>query len=247
MKRQFIQIPIEIWNLDQLHPNERVLLAEVLNFEKQGKECFASNEHFADLLNVSEATARGYISKLVNAGFLVREGDRYNRRLRKSTQTNAQNSADECANPRKRVRKSTQTSAQNSAHNRTYNRTSNRTIKKDAHTRVVVLPFQTELFQSAWNEWKEYKRTDHRFKYKTAQSEQRALIKLQNEHPEESDAINAIHTAIANGWKGLVFGKPTNGRINAGRAKDLKSDVNREKFRELAETGRITTDRRNVF
>ena len=247
MKRQFIQIPIEIWNLDQLHPNERVLLAEVMNFEKQGKECFASNEHFADLLNVSEATARGYISKLVNAGFLVREGDRYNRRLRKSTQTNAQNSADECVNPRKRVRKSTQTSAQNSAHNRIDNRTVNRTIKKDAHTRVVVLPFQTDSFESAWNEWKEYKRTDHRFKYKTAQSEQRALMKLQNEHPEETDAINAIHTAITNGWKGLVFGKSTNGRINGGRAKDLKSDFNREKFRELAETGRITTDRRNVF
>ena len=247
MKRQFVQIPIEIWNLDQLHPNERVLLAEVLNFEKQGKECFASNEHFADLLNVSEATARGYISKLVNAGFLVREGDRYNRRLRKSTQTNAQNSADECANPRKRVRKSTQTSAQNSAHNRTYNRTSNRTIKKDAHTRVVVLPFQTELFQSAWNEWKEYKRTDHRFKYKTAQSEQRALMKLQNEHPTETDAIEAIHTAIANGWKGLVFGKSKNGRPNARRAQNLESDVNREKLAEFARTGRINADGGNVL
>ena len=76
MKRKFVSIPIDIWNLGELHPNERVLLAEVLNFEAQGKECFASNAHFADLLNVSEATARGYISKLVNAGFLVREGDR---------------------------------------------------------------------------------------------------------------------------------------------------------------------------
>ena len=247
MKRAGLFIPIDIWNLGELHPNERVLLAEVLNFESQGKECFASNAHFAELLNVSEATARGYISKLCNAGFLIREGDRYNRRLRKSAQTSAQIRADECVKSRKRVRKSTQTSAQNSAHNKTYNKTENKTLNKSAHTRDVVLPFQTDTFESAWNEWKEYKRTDHRFKYKTAQSEQRALIKLQNEHPTETDAIEAIHTAIANGWKGLVFGKSKNGRPNARRAQNLESDVNREKLAEFARTGRINTDGGNVL
>ena len=247
MSRKYVSIPIDIWNLGELHPNERVLLAEVLNFESQGKECFASNAHFADLLNVSEATARGYISKLCNAGFLVREGDRYNRRLRKSAQTSAQIRADECVNPRKRARKSTQTSAQNSAHKLTSKLTSKLTLEKSAHTRKVVLPFQTEAFEAAWNEWKEYKRTDHRFKYKTAQSEQRALMKLQNTHGTETEAIDAIHTAIANGWKGLVFGKPTNGRTNARRAQNLESEVNREKLAEFARTGRIDPNGGNVL
>ena len=245
--RKGIFVPLDIWNLGELHPNERVLLAEVLNFESQGKKCFASNAHFADLLNVSEATARGYVSKLCNAGFLVREGDRYNRRLRKSAQTNAQIRADECVNPRKRARKSTQTSAQNSAHNKTYNNTLKNTLKESAQAREVVLPFQTDTFTAAWQEWKEYKRTDHRFKYKTAQSEQRALMKLQNEHPTETEAIEAIHTAIANGWKGLVFGKPKNGRPNARRAQNLESDLNREKLAEFARTGRINADGRNVL
>lgn len=247
MKRAGLFIPIDIWNLGELHPNERVLLAEVLNFESQGKQCFASNAHFADLLNVSEATARGYISKLVNAGFLIREGDRYNRRLRKSAQTSAQIRADECVNPRKRTRKSTQTSAQNSAHNKTYNKTENKTLNKSAQARDVILPFQTEAFEAAWNEWKEYKRTDHRFRYKTAQSEQRALIKLQNTHGTETEAIDAIHTAIANGWKGLVFGKSKGGRTNARRAANLESNVNREKLAEFARTGRINSDGRNVL
>ena len=246
MKRKYVSIPIEIWNLSELHPNERVLLAEVASFDDQNKECFAGNEYFATLLNVSEATTRGYISNLIARGFLIREGSRYDRRLRKSAQTNAQNSANECVKSRKRVRKSTQTNAQNSAHTNIYTNSLTKSYTKSAHP-TVVLPFESDEFRDAWNEWKEYKQTDHRFKYKTAQSEQRALIKLQNEHPEETDAINAIHTAITNGWKGLVFGKSTNGRINGGRAKDLKSDLNREKFRELAETGRITTDRRNVF
>ena len=104
MKRKYVSIPIEIWNLSELHPNERVLLAEVASFDDQNKECFAGNEYFATLLNVSEATARGYISNLIARGFLIREGSRYNRRLRKSAQTNAQNSANECVKSRKRVR-----------------------------------------------------------------------------------------------------------------------------------------------
>ncbi|MGA1073429.1 MAG: hypothetical protein ACO3S3_12275, partial [Pseudohongiellaceae bacterium] len=210
------------------------------------KECFAGNEYFATLLNVSEATARGYISNLIARGFLIREGSRYNRRLRKSAQTNAQNSANECVKSRKRVRKSTQTSAQNSAHTNISTNTSTNTFTKSAHP-TVVLPFESDEFRDAWNEWKEYKRTDHRFKYKTAQSEQRALMKLQNEYTDQNEAIDAIHRAIANGWKGLVFKQPTNGRTHRAGARNLENSVNQQKLAEFARTGRITTDRRDVF
>jgi len=244
--RKYVSIPIEIWNLSELHPNERVLLAEVASFDEQEKECFAGNEYFATLLNVSEATARGYISNLIARGFLIREGSRYNRRLRKSAQTNAQNSANECVKSRKRVRKSTQTSAQNSAHTNIYTNTSTNTFTKSAPP-TVVLPFESDEFREAWNEWKEYKRTDHRFKYKTAQSEQRALMKLQNEYTDQNEAIDAIHRAIANGWKGLVFKQPTNGRTHRPGARDLENSVNQQKLAEFARTGRITTDRRDVF
>jgi DNA-binding MarR family transcriptional regulator len=246
MKRKYVSIPIDIWNLSELHPNERVLLAEVASFDDQNKECFAGNEYFATLLNVSEATARGYISNLIARGFLIREGSRYNRRLRKSAQTNAQNSADECVKSRKRVRKSTQTNAQNSAHTNISTNTSTNTFTKSAHP-TVVLPFESDEFLDAWNEWKEYKRTDHRFKYKTAQSEQRALMKLQNEYTDQNEAIDAIHRAIANGWKGMVFKQPANGRTHRAGAGNLKNSINQQKLAEFARTGRITTDRRNVF
>jgi len=246
VKRKYVSIPIEIWNLSELHPNERVLLAEVASFDDQNKECFAGNEYFATLLNVSEATARGYISNLIARGFLIREGSRYNRRLRKSAQTNAQNSANECVKSRKRVRKSTQTSAQNSAHTNISTNTSTNTFTKSAHP-TVVLPFESDEFLDAWNEWKEYKRTDHRFKYKTAQSEQRALMKLQNEYTDQNEAIDAIHRAIANGWKGLVFKQSTNGRTHRPGARALENSINQQKLAEFARTGRITTDRRDVF
>ena len=242
MKRKYINIPIDIWNLSELHPNERVLLAEVASF----KECFAGNAHFAKLPNVSEATARGYIYNLVKRGYLIREGSRYNRRLRKSAQTNAQNSADECAKQRKRVRKSTQTSAQNSAHTNTYTNTPTNTPTKSTPSRAgVVLPYETEKFREAWAEWLEYKRTDHRFKYKTAQTEQRALMTLANEHPTESKAIEAIHRAIANGYKGLVFDTPKSRRTRTSGKTALEGGELSDQLRELAETGNITGNNRN--
>ena len=242
MNRKYINIPIEIWHLSELHPNERVLLAEVASF----KECFAGNDHFAKLLNVSEATARGYIYNLVKRGYLIREGSRYNRRLRKSAQTNAQNSANECVNPRRRVRKSTQTSAQNSAHTNTYTNTPTITSTKSTPARAgVVLPYETEKFREAWAEWLEYKRTDHRFKYKTAQTEQRALMTLANEYTTETAAIEAIHRAIANGYKGLVFDSSKSRRTRTSGKAALEGGELGDQLRELAKTGNITGDNRN--
>ena len=132
-----------------LAPNERILLAEVASFD----QCWAGNDHFAQLLHVSEDTARGYIYNLIEKGYLIREGTRYRRRLRKSTQTNEQISANECANPRKGMRKSTQTSAQNSPQTNIKTKTTTNTITKGAQVRGVVLPFETKEFAKAWTEW----------------------------------------------------------------------------------------------
>ena len=247
MKRTGVFIPIEVWNLSELHPNERVLLAEVASFEDKGRPCFAGNDHFADLLNVSNDTARGYISKLVNAGFLVREGDRYNRRLRRIAQTSAQISADERVNPRKRARKSTQTSALNSPHTNTVLIHNTDTLTKGAKPPDLVLPFDTEKFAAAWKEWIDYKKAAHKFSYKTPQSEQRALITLSNAYKEESESIERIHIAIANGWRGFVFDTSKTRRTQSPRARNIETDENREKLRELATTGRIDSNSKRMF
>lgn len=247
MKRTGVFIPIEVWNLGELHPNERVLLAEVASFEDKGRPCFAGNDHFADLLNVSNDTARGYISKLVNAGFLVREGNRYNRRLRRIAQTSAQISADERVDSRKRARKSTQTSALNSPNTNTVLIHNTDTLTKRAKTPDLVLPFDTEKFAAAWKEWIDYKKAAHKFSYKTPKSEQRALITLANAYEEETDAIERIHQGITNGWKGLVFDSSKDRRTHAPRARNIETSENRDKLRELAETGRIDVDRARMF
>lgn len=246
MSRKYVSIPIEIWNLSELHPNERVLLAEVASFDEQGKPCFAGNDHFAKLLNVSEATARGYISSLISAGYLIREGSRYNRRLRKSAQTNAQNSADECVKSRRRVRKSTQTSAQNSAHTNTYTNTLTKTITKSTHSRAdLVLPWESDQFKSLWTEWKK-DRKERRIKNYTQRGEQAVLKKLYDAtNGNEADAIERIEIAIANQWQGLVFGESKNSRTKRGGKASFESGQLQRQLRELAETGHIAGDNRN--
>lgn len=246
MKRKYVSIPIEIWNLSELHPNERVLLAEVASFDENGLACFAGNDHFADLLNVAQSTARDYIYRLIELGYVDREGTRYDRRLSQSTKTKSLFDYNEVVKSRKRSSHSTKTKSSNSAHTNTTTKTSTKSVTKSTHARAdVVLPFQTEKFREAWAEWLQYKRTDHRFKYKTAQSEQRALMTLANEHPTESRAIEAIHTAIANGWKGLVFGASKSRRTRTSGKAALEGGELGDQLRELAETGNITGDNRN--
>ncbi len=70
--------------------------------------------------------------------------------------------------------------------------------------RGVVLPFDSEDFEKNWQLWKDYKKAEHKFNYKTPQSEQAALKKLNNlADGIEADAIAIIHESMANGWKGF--------------------------------------------
>jgi len=67
----------------------------------------------------------------------------------------------------------------------------------------VVKPYQTENFDLAWANWKEYKRLELGFNYKTIHSEQAALTQLGNKTTSEQHAIDSINNAMAKGWKGI--------------------------------------------
>ena len=76
----------------------------------------------------------------------------------------------------------------------------------------AIKPYQTENFDIAWDNWKEYKRLELGFNYKTIHSEQAALTQLGNKTTSEQHAIDSINNAMAKGWKGIYPEKQlTNG------------------------------------
>jgi len=102
---------------------------------------------------------------------------------------------------------------------------------KEERTKIIF-PFDSENFIEAWNLWKQYKKEQFRFTYKSKISEQSALMQVDKySGHDENIAIEIIKQSIANGWQGL-FELKTN---KNGTAKEVTA--NRERVaRYFAET-----------
>ena len=74
MKRAFkgLWIPAEIWLDNSLTITEKVLYAEIDSFCGKGKECYASNEHFAELLQVSNRRVQQLLKEMEAKGLITR-------------------------------------------------------------------------------------------------------------------------------------------------------------------------------
>ena len=80
------------------------------------------------------------------------------------------------------------------------------------------------MFSKKWNEWKDYKKSCHKFLYKSETSEiitLNQLLKLAKN--SEPDAIEIINQSIANGWKGFFELKTTQ---NANRIESVVTWAN---------------------
>ena len=80
-----IWFPIEIWEAEDLSWTEKILLMEIDSFTSQGKDCYISDEYIADLLKVSERTARTLLSDLIEKGYITRTKFDGRRRFLEST------------------------------------------------------------------------------------------------------------------------------------------------------------------
>lgn len=67
---KFINVPVEIWHLDELQPGERMLLALIMGFTTAGKGCMMSNDALGEVLHVSSRTARRYLAHLSELGLV---------------------------------------------------------------------------------------------------------------------------------------------------------------------------------
>lgn len=91
--------------------------------------------------------------------------------------------------------------------------------KKEDEKKEIIFPYESERFLEMWNHWKEYKKGEFNFKYKTIQSEQAALSGLANMATNEDHAINIIIQSMEKGWKGF-FDLQQNGK--SGQAKQAQ-------------------------
>ena len=69
---------------------------------------------------------------------------------------------------------------------------------------IIELPFVSKEFEKLWFSWKDYKKKQFKFTYRTTQSELatlKELLILSKGH--EDIAIKIINQSMANGWKGL--------------------------------------------
>ena len=74
----------------------------------------------------------------------------------------------------------------------------------------IQYPFTTERFLNHWKIWKDYKKKEHKFNYKSEISEQAALNELSKiSLGIEQTAIEIINQSMSNGYKGL-FALKTN-------------------------------------
>ena len=70
-KPNYVVVPIEIWEAENLSWSERVLLVEIDRHTRHGRDCFISNAHIAHFLNTSEKNASKLLNSLIKKGYVV--------------------------------------------------------------------------------------------------------------------------------------------------------------------------------
>lgn len=69
----------------------------------------------------------------------------------------------------------------------------------------IQFPFPSPAFTQLWNRWKQYKKEEHKFSFKSPLSEQASLDNLfKITNGSEASAIETINHTMANTWKGFV-------------------------------------------
>ena len=104
----------------------------------------------------------------------------------------------------------------------------------------LVMPFMSEQFLNAWDNWKKYKLAEFKFSYSSIQSEQAALTKLVKfAGGIENVAIEIIIESMANGWKGLFEIKQNNnGKSTTSNIPERNTGVKQAIHNILGDTSR---------
>ncbi len=110
------------------------------------------------------------------------------------------------------------------------------TKKSEKDFSGVTYPFESENFLKFWKAWKEYKKAEHKFNYKSVLSEQAALKKLcELSSAKEDIALKIIENSISNGWKGFFAEEKKQNGSSGKMTLERKQELNRNILSELME------------
>lgn len=198
MERQFkgIWIPAEIWLNMDLSAIDKILLADIDSFTGNGKMFYKSNATIAKELGVSESTIKRAFKALSDKNLIRVSGVTRKRLCESLMRFKSQNDLIKGQNELDKGQIDPSLGSKCTPTNTITNSTTNSITK-------IVYPFESDLFIEKWNLWKDYKKQEHKFKYKSALSEQAALKRLTQLANTEDDAIRTIEHAISQGWKGF--------------------------------------------
>ena len=213
MERQFkgVWIPAKVWQDSRLTATAKMLYAEIDSFTGNSSMFWKTNETIASDLGVSIATVKRAIATLRKLG-LIEEGQAFNGRTRYLISTAAEMTSTLTAQiepaqieppvsskrPGRRVKKTLQAA---------------QIEPQNIQSQKIELPCelsesQAIEFHILWEEYLEYRKVQHGFKYKTIKHEQLAIHRLWSESGESLETCRrAIADCIANGWRGL-FPRP---------------------------------------
>ena len=189
----FAVLPAVVRYDKTLAPAARLFYAELTALANQEGYCFAHNKYLMDLFEVDSRTLRRWMTALEERKYIFRKTVDNRRRIyiakgRAETPRGGEN-----------VRGVGQKSPRKASDS--LYRFNNTSIKEGDR---VVLPWNTEAFAESWKKWITYKKEEHGERYKSAKTEQQALMRLQKiTDDSEAAAIEAIDHSIANQYKGI--------------------------------------------
>ena len=81
MAREYIKIPLHIWEIEELNVTERLTASIIHGYSEHGKPCFMTNTGFSKLLRVSPRTISAAVNRLIDLGYVEALGGRSKRQL----------------------------------------------------------------------------------------------------------------------------------------------------------------------
>jgi len=187
-------------------------------------KCFGFACQFARLLPIQVEKINECLEELVEEGVLKVEGDiMFQKRMVKDGQTSESRSKagkKGGGNPFLFKQTSKQKDKQNPEdENENENENENLRINKNGKKSKHKLDyhFHKDKFMPLWEKWKEFKKSEFQFKYKSHISEQAAITELHNiSNGDINKARQIIEQSIINGWKGFFEIKQQKNGTNKG-------------------------------